>query len=294
VRRCWAEPTPRKLISHGSIMGNWLGYWSLKRDPFDGRRSAFVATAGHGEAVARLVHTIETAGRSARLIARAGLGKSRVLARALGATRSPDRRIVRINAPTDGTDLFARLAVELGMRVTPGSTRAVAWRALAEAARLARWQGLQVVLAIDGIDGLATASDRMDLERLDELDPDPSTRLTVLRLGRPDGPVLSEWDQTGIANDWSLTVRLNPLTHSETAGYLAAKLEAAGRAEPSFTARAITRLHSVSAGVPRGIDRIAGLALMASAFRGLEMVPPEVVEEAACECSAIETSISDS
>jgi type II secretory pathway predicted ATPase ExeA len=275
-------------------MGNWLGHWSLMRDPFDGRRSAFVATPGHGEAVARLVHTIETAGRSARLLAGAGLGKSRVLARALDAARSLDRRFARINSPTDGTDLFARLAVELGMRVAPGSSRAVAWRALAEAARLARWQGLQVVLAIDGIDGLATASDRMDLQRLDEIDPDPSTRLTVLRLGRPERIDSNQWDQSEFANDWSLTVRLDPLTRSETAIYLETKLGAAGRSEPTFTPRAITRLHSLTAGVPRGIDRIAGLALMASAFRGLEMVPPEVVEEAACECPAIEPSISDS
>ena len=111
-----------------------------------------------------------------------------------------------------GADLFAGLAIELGTRVAPGSSRSVAWRALAEAARLARWQGLQIVLAVDGFDGLTTASDRMDLERLDELDPDPSSRLTVLRLGRPEPLDSSGWDRPTTAQDWSLTVRLQPLT----------------------------------------------------------------------------------
>jgi MSHA biogenesis protein MshM len=274
-------------------MGTWLRHWSLQQDPFAERRSAFVSTSIHGEAVARLVHTIETAGRSAHLIAGAGLGKSRVLGRALEATRSPERRFARISAPTDGADLFARLAVELGTRVAPGSSRAVAWRSLTEAARLCRWQGLQVVLVVDGSERLATASDRMDLERLDELDPDPSTRLTVLRLGRPDHAGPSDWERPSSANDWSLAVRLEALTRSETATFLATKLEAAGRIEPTFTPRAITRLHSASEGIPRGIDRLASLALMASALRGLEMVNPDVVEEAACECPAIEPSGSD-
>jgi type II secretory pathway predicted ATPase ExeA len=169
----------------------------------------------------------------------------------------------------------------------------VAWRALVEAARLARWQGFQVVLAVDGFEGLVTDSDRMDLERLDELDPDPAARLTVLRLGRPEAIDASNWDRPAPANDWSLSVRLEPLTRSETAVYVATKLEAAGRSEPTFTPRAITRLHAMSGGIPRGIDRLASLSLLASAFRRLEMVPPDVIDEAACECPATETRISD-
>jgi type II secretory pathway predicted ATPase ExeA len=279
--------------SSESIMSQWLGHWNLTRDPFDLGRSAFVSTAGHAEAVARLVHTIETAGRSARLVAGPGLGKSRVLARALEASRHPERRVARISAPTDGADLFARLAVGLGGRVETMGSRASAWRGLSEAARLCRWQGLHVVLVIDDCQGLVEPTDRMDLERIEELDPDPSTRLTVLRVGRPPDLDHSNWDRPAIPGDWSLSVRLEPLTRSETATYVASKLEAAGRAEPTFTPRAITRLHLATAGIPRGIDRISGLALLAAAFRGLEMVPPDVVDEAACECPAIESLMTD-
>ncbi len=271
-------------------MSDWQQHWSLQRDPFDARRSAFVPSPGHDEAVARLIHTITTAGRSARLFATAGLGKTRILERAIEAARHPERRFARITAPTDGTDLYARLAIALGARLPLGGSRSVAWRALVEAARLCRWQGLQVVLVIDDCQRLISAADRMDLDRLDELDPDPSARLTVLRIGRPIEPVDLDTDRAHPTQDWSLAVRLDPLTRSETATYLETKLAAAGRSEPTFTPRAITRLHAASAGIPRGIDRIAGLALLGSAFRRLEMVSPDVVEEAASEWPANETS----
>jgi hypothetical protein len=38
-------------------------------------------------------------------------------------------------------------------------------------------------------------------------------------------------------------------------------------------------------GIPRGLDRLGSLALMAGALRGLEIITPEVVEGAARECT---------
>ena len=271
----------------------WKRHWSLDRDPFDDRGAAFVALPGHVEAVSRLVHAIESAGRSARLVAGPGLGKSMVLARALEATRSPTRRVARSIGPGDGAELFASLARGLGARVTPGLARGAAWRILAESARLCRWQGLHVVLSVDDSHELADPSDRRDLDRLDHLDPDPSTRLTILRVGREASRGRDESNLGASAGDWGLAIRLNSLTRSEASDYLAARLEVAGRPEPAFTPRALTRLHALSGGVPRGLDRLATLALMGAAVRGLEMVPPEVVDASARECLALQPTSSD-
>ena len=61
-------------------------------------------------------------------------------------------------------------------------------------------------------------------------------------------------------------------------------LRAAGRAEPTFTPRALNVLHACSGGVPRGVARLGSLALMAGAVRGLEMITPEIIEGVALEC----------
>jgi len=260
----------------------WQRHWNLDRDPFEPGRPGFVATPTHSEAVARLVHTIETAGRSIRLVAGPGLGKSSILARAIEMTRGPDRRIARASSPVEGAGLFAALAAGLGSRVSPDAGRASAWRSLAEAARVCRWQGIGVVLVVDDCQALASDADRLDLERLDHLDPDPAARLTVIRSGRP---AVGD-DEGHLPGDWGLRVRLGPLGRSEAADYVEAKLIGAGREEAAFTPRALTRLHALAGGIPRGLDRLSGLALMAGAARGVEMVTPDLVEGSSRECVA--------
>jgi type II secretory pathway predicted ATPase ExeA len=256
-------------------------HWGLAFNPFGegaGRRP-FVPTPTHAEAVARLLHAIESGDRRATIEAPAGLGKSTVLDRVLAEARGPSRRVARAVAPADGIALLAELAVGLGARVAPGSSRAAAWKALADAARLCRLQGLAVVLAVDEAGSLPDPS---DLDRLVHVDPHPQARLTVIlaRRGRGEdsGPGAEE-------EPWGLAVRLAPLTRSEAGHYLAAKLAEAGRPDAAFTPRAEARLHALSGGVPRGIDRLASLALMAGALRGLEIIPPDVVEGVSAECT---------
>ena len=184
----------------GQLRIMWQRHWNLDRHPFDDRSKRFVAIPGHSEAVARLVQVIESAERSAWLVAAPGLGKSTVLARAIEATRSPERRFARVSGPIDGLELFGGLAAGLGARgmKDPNASRSMAWRILGESARLCRWQGLHVVLSVDDdCHVLADRSGRDDLERLDHLDPDPSTRLTVLRVGQPTGSDSSVGERLG-------------------------------------------------------------------------------------------------
>jgi MSHA biogenesis protein MshM len=259
----------------------WKRHWKLLRDPFVGSGSPYVPVAPHAEAVARLVDTIETGQRRAVVRAGAGLGKSSVLARALAETRGPWRRTAWLSSPTDGAGLLAGLAEGLGRRVPAGASRGLAWKALDEAVRLCRWQRQRVILAIDDCQHLTDPADRLDLERLAHLDPHPDTRLTVLQAYRTD----EVDDPATLAAPWELLIRLPALTRSDAEIYLAAKLAAAGRGEPTFTPRAIQRIHLISAGNPRGLDRLASLALMAGALRGLEIVTPDIIEGVAGECT---------
>lgn len=256
----------------------WLSHWKLTHDPFATSAARYVATATHGEAVARLVHAIETCQRSAALWAGPGLGKSFVLKRALAETRSPSRRVARAAGPIDGPSLFAALAESLGSPAPAGASRAVSWRALTQAVRLERWQRSHVLLVIDDVHLLTTTADRFDLERLIHLESSPSARFTIITVGRP------AIDEILPTAHWDLAVRLPALTRTEAEHFVQSKLALAGRAEPVFTPRALSRLHAGSEGVPRGLDRLGSLALMAGAARGLEIIPPDVIDGVVCEC----------
>ena len=258
----------------------WKRHWKLAREPFLSGGAPYVPLASHEEAVARLVHTIETGQRLAVVRGEAGLGKSQVLTRALAEARSPSRRVARLSSPSDGAGLLAGLAEGLGVRVPAGSGRSFAWRVLGDAIRLCRWQRLHVVLAIDDCQDLVSSTDRLDLARLVHLDPHPEARLTILQVFQS-----SEDGESLPVSPWELAVRLAALTRSDAERYLTAKLTAAGRDEPTFTPRALSRLHQRSAGIPRGLDRLASLALMAGAWRGLEIITPDVIEGIAQECA---------
>ncbi len=147
-----------------------------------------------------------------------------------------------------------------------------------DAVRLCRWQKLQVILVVDDVHYLTEEADLRDLDRLIRLEPYPGSQVTVILAGRDTD------ENRTCPNDWRLNIRLPALLRSETEHFIVTKLAAAGRSEPTFTPRALDRVHDLTQGVPRGIDRVAALALMASAARGLEVVTPEVVLAVASEC----------
>lgn len=248
-----------------------LSHWRLHADPFAAPTPAYVATTAHDEALGRLLRAVDRGERRVDLRGASGLGKSTVLREALARARTPGRRTSLVGSPVDGPTLLAALAGGLGARPRSCPSRAEGWKTLADAVRLARLQGLGVLLAVDDDHHLGAPADLLDLRRLEGLDPHPRSRLTVLRAGL-------DADDAPEADRWPLSIRLRPLTRGEAAAYLAARLLAAGRDEPAFTPRALTLLHALTGGVPRGLDRLAGLALVAGAERGVEIVGPELVE----------------
>ena len=259
----------------------WIDHWGFSRDPFAEADSTYVSLPSHDEAIARLVHTIETCLRLIVFTAPAGMGKTTVLRKVLAETRNPRRKFATITCPPDGTLLFMLLGERLGNRLGREPDRLKSWRALDRSIRAASLQGTHVVLVIDDCQQLTANTARRDLDFLVHLGSDANADLTIVRVARP------ELDCTSDSNDsWMPAVGLVPLTRSQVECYLATKLGAAGCNEPIFTPRAITRLQALSEGVPRGIQQIASLSLMAGALRGLEMVPPEVVDGVASQIGA--------
>ena len=128
----------------------WIAQWGLSRDPFADTSGTYVPLPGHEEAVARLLHTIESGGRLAVLSAPPGLGKTRVLGQALELARSPMRRIALAKCPTEWRRPRGSTCREAGVRVPASSGRGHAWGALERGIRLCTVQGLAVVLAVDG------------------------------------------------------------------------------------------------------------------------------------------------
>jgi MSHA biogenesis protein MshM len=256
----------------------WRQYWQLANDPFPRSGASYVASSGHEEALARLQNTIDSGERRVVLRGAAGSGKTTLLNRLVNEGRRPSRRFARVAHPTNGPGLYAALAQGLGVR--PNGGRESAWKSLTDAMRLCRWQKVTPVLIVDDAQSLDNLEDRRDLECLEHLDTHPDARFSVvLSWTEPEGDLCGAPTRA-----WDLSIRLPALLRSESVRYVEQKLAAAGRAEPAFTPFALVRLHDLSGGVPRGLDRLAMLALMAGAMRKREVVTPDLVDAVAGEC----------
>jgi type II secretory pathway predicted ATPase ExeA len=242
----------------------WLRHWNLERDPFLPFPDAYVSTPPHDEAVARVVHAIRSGERVATLQAEAGLGKSIVLGRVLREVRAGGLRVARAVAPIDGASLYDQLSRSLGIRVKGERTRAAGWQTLVEAARLIAAQRGRLVMVVDDVHLLL---DRTDFDRLTHLDPRSCP--TLIGSGRSDAEE---------ADPDAFLIPLVPLTRSEANAYLATKLRNAGRPDLTFDPGALTLIHAMSEGVPRRLDRLAGLAMREAGGRRLAIVSAELVE----------------
>ena len=94
--------------------------------------------------------------------------------------------------------------------------------------------------------------------------------------------VLAAADMRQLDQRISMRVMLRPLTKHEVDAYISHRLAVAGSAAPiAFSAEATARVHATSGGVPRVINLMCDRALMIAAERGLSLVTPRVIDEAA-------------
>jgi type II secretory pathway predicted ATPase ExeA len=282
-------------IAQGGRQNVGTNLGALSRNPFLDCDTTFVPLPGHEEAVARLVYCLEAGHRLAVLSGPPGVGKSRVLAQAVRESRCPLRRVSTVNSPMDGADLFAGLAQGLGVRQAKQVTGlADGWRWLQRGIRIFGQQRFQAVLVVENGQFLVESGKTRELERLAHLGELADGAVTVLLVSA--GEVTPE---SLVSGPCTLHIRLKPLTRSEAETYLAAKLAAAGWDGTLFSPRAVTRLHRLSGGIPSRLNRLATLALMAIASRGMESVPAEVVDAVSEEFqqspqAVLQTRFSDS
>ncbi|QEH37642.1 hypothetical protein OJF2_62330 [Aquisphaera giovannonii] len=256
----------------------WYEHWGLVRDPFQDEGAPYVPLASHDEAVARLLHLIDSAEPVGFLRGDPGSGKSRVLGRALEAARRPDRKFAMATGRMGRDALLGTLARKLGGRPAEAATESAALRSLRQAVAVCRIQGAAVVLVVDG--DPEDADQRGLLVALLGLAREAG-RVTVIAAGE-DGDEAGEAEEA--LASWSLRIRMPRLTFTEAEGYVRGRLDSAGCPEPLFGRRAMARLHLLSGGTPRGLNRLASLSLMAASLRRLEAVPSDLVDDVSGEC----------
>jgi general secretion pathway protein A len=262
-------------------------YWGFKRTPFSGTvdPDRFYEGPGHEEAMARLAYVVDEARQGALVMGDAGVGKSMIAETFACRMRRPNREVVTVRCPAlGGREMFLDLAAEFGLVTNRSMDEGEVWRLVRNHVIANRKQGDQTVVIVDQAHLLvSSAADLRSLHLLFHLDSDPSARVTVILVARSEimkqaRSSVSEWVDLGVV--------IEPLTVAQTTQYVNHLLRWAGRNEPVFVHDAVHKIHELSGGVPRQMNRVCDLALLAAATEEMSFVSAAVVESVYRELSA--------
>jgi hypothetical protein len=86
-----------------------------------------------------------------------------------------------------------------------------------------------------------------------------------------------------------LTIQTPPFSRDESRDYVISLLSRAGRREPLFTDSALDRLHELSGGAPRELNRLCDMSLLAAMSAGAVAVTADIVSSFAAEDSPMDS-----
>jgi type II secretory pathway predicted ATPase ExeA len=168
-------------------------------------------------------------------------------------------------------DLAAALRLGLSIETSVN----VVWRRIDEHLDGRREARLPVTLLCDHFGG----GDRSAQQAIDRLlrAEESGRTLSIVLAGRTGELSSSCLDLADVR------VQLEPLDLRETHGYVSSLLDAAGAQKPLFDHESLDELHDLAGGIPREINRIAELALLAGHAEGAVQITESLVRGAATE-----------
>lgn len=265
----------------------YQAYWGLKTTPFstalDVRR--FYQSQTYNEALARLQFLVDAGRRAGLLLGPPGCGKSLLLEVLAGQLRRVGRRVTKLSLlGVDVHELLWTLATDWGQ--SPDTTRpdttspdtTIAdfglWRIVGDTLESHRLQHLDTVILLDDVDE-ATPEVLSAIARLAQSEPTADARLTLV-LASSTARVKNLGRRLLELAD--LRIDIVPWDAGETERYIDRALAQAGRTTPAFAAGAIARLADLAEGVPRHVNQLADLTLLAAAAQKLDLIDAHTVE----------------
>lgn len=259
-------------------------HWGLRQPAFrnvlDPRR--YFPGGSHEEALARLHFLVDQNWRLGLLTGDAGGGKSLLLQVLAAALRNRGLTVAQINLRgLDPQEFLWRVAAAIGLNPDAADSTFALWQHVDDQLAACRYQQRPIVILLDSADhaqpGLMSLVAR--LVHTEEL---PGLRLSMVISGREhQRPQLGR----DVLQTVDLRIELAAWTQAEAEDYVRHALHAVGASRPIFAESGLARLYELSHGLPRRLNQLAELALLAGAGDELELIDAETVESVYLELS---------
>jgi general secretion pathway protein A len=257
-------------------------FFGLRERPFDLTPNPryLVLTESHREALSNLIYGIASRKGITLLVGEAGSGKTTVI-RAAIEQQATTVHCVHVHNPMLTRDEFVELLsarFELSSQAT--ASKAAMLLELEALLRHRHARGETTVLVIDEAQSLPPSL-LEEIRLLANIETNDEKLLSVIIAGQPEiADRLNDPSLRQLKQRVALRCELRPLTHPETAAYIAGRVRAAGGDETQvFTREAVALIHQRSQGLPRTISVIADNALLGGFAAGQKPVGGAVVWE---------------
>ena len=257
-------------------------YWGLRRKPFENTPdpSFFYASGQHQEACARMLYCIRERKGAGVLSGAFGCGKTvvgRVILQELNQERY--RYAFLANPRLNDVDLLRMVAHRLGVAHPPANKADVLIQVEELVTNHAK-EGRDTVVVVDEAHAIEDPHVFEELRLLLNLQWQDRFLVTLLLLGQPELATIINGNQP-LEQRIGIKSRLGPLTLEETRAYIQHRLFVAGHALPEglFHPNAITIIYESSGGIPRRINRLCDICLLAGFGMKASIIEADLVAE---------------
>jgi len=250
--------------------GMYLEFYGLREPPFnitpDPRYLYF--SPQHREAFEHILFGITQRKGFIQITGEVGTGKSTLCRAVLDRLGHPYHTALVLNPVMSGTQLLRAILKELGLDPR-GRDRLTLLDRLNEFLLWAAVEGRDVVLFIDEAQDMS--DDLLEQVRLlSNLETDDRKLLQIVLVGQPElARRLARPELRQLAQRITVRAHLGPLHRRDTEAYILHRLTVAGAdGRPTFTAPAMLAIHRLARGVPRRINALCDLTLLAGYVSG--------------------------
>ena len=257
-------------------------FFGLRERPFDLTPNPrfLVLTDAHREALSNLEYAIASRCGIMALIGEAGTGKTTIIRAALERQPRQVYTVYLHNPALTRAEFVETLATRFGLSEAARTSKAALLAELEAALRERQARGESSALIVDEAQSLPLEL-LEEIRLLGNIETAETKLLSIVLAGQPElGARLRDDSLRQLKQRIALRCELRPLRLSETAGYLAGRLRAAGGVGAQiFTREAVMLIHRRSSGIPRLASVIANNAMVSAFALQRRPVNSQIVDE---------------
>lgn len=257
-------------------------FYGFRERPFDLTPNPrfLVLTDGHREALSHMEYAIASRKGITLLLGEAGSGKTTVIRTAIERQTGRVHCVHLQNPALTRVEFIEMLAAQFGLGAQARASKATLLLELETLLRHRHANGETTVLIVDEAQSLSYEL-LEEIRLLANIETDEGKLLSLVIAGQPElAPRLNDPNLRQLKQRVALRCELKPLTLSETLGYIAGRIRAAGGvAAQIFTREAVTLIFEQSRGIPRSINVLADNALVAGFALEQRPVDSQIVRE---------------